>query len=71
MKIAYFDTFAGISGDMVLGAFVSAGLDKNNLIEELTKLGIGGIELRVSNVVRSGITATQGRCGCVGRGRKS
>ena len=27
MKIAYFDCFSGISGDMVLGALLDAGLD--------------------------------------------
>ena len=29
MKIVYFDCFSGISGDMILGAFVDAGLDIN------------------------------------------
>lgn len=34
MRIAYFDTFAGIAGDMVLGAFISAGVDVKRLTEE-------------------------------------
>ncbi len=59
MKIAYFDTFAGIAGDMVLGAFVSAGLDSNKIMEELSKLNLGEVQLRVSSVVRSGINASK------------
>ena len=40
MKIAYFDCFSGISGDMVLGALIDAGLSLDALIEELNKLKI-------------------------------
>ncbi len=57
MRIAYLDMFAGIAGDMVLGAFVSAGLDPNRIKSEIDKLGLGNIELRVRKIVRSGITA--------------
>ena len=35
MKIAYFDCFAGASGDMILGALVDAGLDPDLLNREL------------------------------------
>ncbi|MCL5034984.1 MAG: nickel pincer cofactor biosynthesis protein LarC [Bacteroidetes bacterium] len=59
MKIAYFDIFAGIAGDMVLGAFVSSGIDPDDIMKELTKLKLGGVDLRVSKVVRSGITAAK------------
>ncbi len=59
MKIAYFDTFAGIAGDMVLGAFISAGVDAQQLKDELAKLGIGNWELKIGKVVRSGITAAK------------
>jgi hypothetical protein len=57
MRIAYFDTFAGIAGDMVLGAFISMGVDSKRLMDELAKLNLGNVELRVEKVVRSGITA--------------
>ena len=30
MKIAYFDCFSGISGDMVLGALIDAGLSQKH-----------------------------------------
>ena len=57
MKIAYFDTIAGISGDMTMAACVSAGLSIDELSTELNKLSIGGFELAGSHVQRSGITA--------------
>ena len=38
MKIAYFDCFSGISGDMILGSLVDAGLDPTLLLNELDKL---------------------------------
>jgi hypothetical protein len=59
MKIAYFDTFAGIAGDMVLGAFISAGVDTKEVKDELSKLGIGNWDLKIGKVVRSGITAAK------------
>jgi uncharacterized protein (TIGR00299 family) protein len=59
MRIAYFDTFAGIAGDMVLGAFVSAGVDIKQLTNEIAKLNLGNVELRVEKKIRSGITATK------------
>ena len=38
MKIAYFDCFSGISGDMTLGALVDVGVDPGALRAELSKL---------------------------------
>ncbi len=59
MRIVYLDTFAGIAGDMVLGAFISAGVDAVKLKSEIDKLGLGNVELKLEKVVRSGITATK------------
>lgn len=59
MKIAYFDTIAGISGDMILGAFISAGLAIEELSNEIQKLNLKGIELESTHVVRNGITAVK------------
>lgn len=59
MKIAYFDTIAGISGDMTLGAFVSAGLPIEELSAELKKLNLSGYELEAKHITRSGIVATK------------
>jgi len=57
MRIAYFDTFSGISGDMTLGAFVSAGLPLDELSLEIQKLTLHGVELQGKHVERNGIAA--------------
>ncbi len=38
MKVAYFDCFSGISGDMIVAAFINAGLPSEYLFEELKKI---------------------------------
>lgn len=59
MKVCYFDTIGGISGDMTLGAFVGAGFRFDELVEELKKLGLQGFELSAGHVERNGIVATK------------
>jgi uncharacterized protein (TIGR00299 family) protein len=59
MKIAYFDTIAGVSGDMTLGAFISAGLPVDELRHEIEKLNLQGVELEASHLQRNGITAVK------------
>ena len=59
MKILYYDCFAGISGDMNLGAMIDIGVEANFLINELQKLKLEGYEIRVSEQQRKGITGTQ------------
>ncbi|SHF50062.1 nickel pincer cofactor biosynthesis protein LarC [Desulforamulus putei] len=59
MKIAYLDCFAGISGDMFLGALVDLGVDVEELRQELWQLGIQGFEITASKVTRKGISATK------------
>lgn len=61
MKTIYFDCFAGASGDMVLGALVSAGVDAQVLKEQLALLGVPGYEIDFVRVDRSGISAIQAR----------
>lgn len=58
MKIAYFDCFSGISGDMCLGALVDAGVDFAGLKQQLAELPVDGYSLRFETVKRSGISAT-------------
>ena len=58
MKIAYFDCFSGISGDMVLGALVDAGLDPALLQAELEKLDLPGLSLSFQRTSRQAIAAT-------------
>ena len=63
MKIAYFDCFAGISGDMTLGALVDAGADFGALNSELDKLalrqaqGAQEFELVLDRVTKRSISA--------------
>ena len=59
MKIAYFDCFSGISGDMTVGALLDAGLKIETLEKELKKLGLTGYQLEVKKVVKKGISATK------------
>ena len=59
MKVAYFDCFSGISGDMTVGALLDAGLKIETLEEELKKLGLSGYQLEVNKVVKKGISATK------------
>ena len=59
MKIAYFDCFSGISGDMTVGSLLDAGLKIGTLEKELKKLGLTGYQLEVDKVVKKGISATQ------------
>ncbi|MDD5543400.1 MAG: nickel pincer cofactor biosynthesis protein LarC [Acidobacteriia bacterium] len=59
MKIAYFDCFAGISGDMTIGAMLDLGVDLRALEAELKKLNVPGYQLQQSKVMRSGISATK------------
>ena len=50
MKLAYFDCFSGISGDMTLGALVDAGCDVEHLRSELGGLQVPGWELCAEKV---------------------
>ncbi|MHB1840456.1 MAG: nickel pincer cofactor biosynthesis protein LarC [Acidobacteriaceae bacterium] len=60
MRIAYLECFAGISGDMFLGALVDAGVDPKILQETIASLNIGAI-LEIEKVDRSGINASKAR----------
>lgn len=59
MRLAYFDCHAGVSGDMILGALVDAGLQIEVLQGELDKLGLEGVVLQDGKVQRHGIAATK------------
>ena len=58
MKTLYFDCFAGASGDMILGAMVSAGVDPNVLSQQLSLLNVQGFDVRFETVERAGLSAT-------------
>ena len=58
MNILYFDCISGISGDMVLSAFIDMGMDVDELKKELEKLEIGSFSLSVKKIIRNGINAS-------------
>ena len=58
-RILYYDCFAGISGDMNLGALVDLGVDAGHLEKELAKLNIEGFRLEVKSDMRKGISGTK------------
>ncbi len=58
MKLAYFDCFSGISGDMTLGALVDAGLSLDYLREQLRGLDVSGWELSSKKVWKNGMSST-------------
>jgi uncharacterized protein (TIGR00299 family) protein len=59
MKLVYFDCFAGVSGDMILGAVVDAGVSIDALRTELGKLNLSGFSLHSEKCVKNGIAGTK------------
>ena len=59
MKILYYDCFAGISGDMNLGAMLDLGVDQKYLLKELGNLPVDSYKIKVSKDKRGGITGTK------------
>ncbi len=58
MKLAYFDCFSGISGDMTLGALVDAGCPVEYLRSELQSLDVPGWSLSAERIWKNGMAAT-------------
>lgn len=61
MKIAYFDCFSGISGDMVLGALLDLGVPEKVLLEALERLPVKGYSFHVTQEKRGAIAGTRVR----------
>lgn len=56
MKTAYFDCFSGISGDMIIGAFLDLGIDIKQLEDYLKKLNLPGFSISAEKVMKTGIS---------------
>jgi uncharacterized protein (TIGR00299 family) protein len=54
-RCLHFECFAGISGDMTLGALVDLGVDKEILLKELSKLPLKGWKLEFHPDSRGGV----------------
>jgi len=59
LRVIYFDCFSGVSGDMVLGALIDAGLDYRAWKSELEGLGLSGYTLSRKKVARGGLKGTK------------
>lgn len=56
-RVAWFDCYSGISGDMCLGALVDLGVPLSSLKKAIATLGIKGYSISTRNVLRNGIRA--------------
>jgi pyridinium-3,5-bisthiocarboxylic acid mononucleotide nickel chelatase len=57
--LAYADCFSGISGDMLLGALLDAGLPLETLQAELGRLPLGGYRLAARPLTSHGVSGTR------------
>ena len=68
MKCLYFDCFAGISGDMTLGALLDLGVPLAYLTEELGRLSLSGYRIRVTRALKMGIAGKKVTIACASHG---
>jgi hypothetical protein len=59
MRIAYFDCFSGVSGDMCLGALVSAGWPSAELEALPARLGLADVAIRTGTTKRGPFVAAR------------
>ena len=59
MSLAYFDCFSGVSGDMCLGALISAGWPEGEIQSLPKRLGLEGVRVRVGSARRGPFAATR------------
>lgn len=57
MKTLYFDCFAGASGNMILGALVALGVDRDELVEQIKRLDVPDFSIEFETMDKSGISA--------------
>ncbi len=69
MRVGWLDMFSGVSGDMLLGACLDAGVELAELEAALAPLGLEGVRLARETVERHGIAATRCVVGVPDRAR--
>ena len=58
-RLLYLDLFSGVSGDMLLGACLDAGVPLDAVRAALGSLGLDDYDVSVTRVLRAGVSATR------------
>lgn len=61
MRTLYFDCFAGVSGNMILGGLAALGVDRHELYRQVRTIAPVDFEVEFSEVDRSGIASIHAR----------
>ena len=61
MRTLYFDCFAGVSGNMVLGGLVALGVDREELLRQVRTLAPVHFDIEFTDVDRSGIASVHAK----------
>jgi pyridinium-3,5-bisthiocarboxylic acid mononucleotide nickel chelatase len=61
MRTLYFDCFAGVSGNMVLGGLIALGVDRDELMRQLRGLAPTEFDIEFTDVDRSGISSVHAK----------
>src|SRR5882762_6002410 len=57
VRVAHFDCFSGISGDMTLAALIDVGVDRDAICSGIASLGLP-IEISIEKVRKGGFAST-------------
>ena len=66
MRTLYLDPFAGIAGDMFLGAMIDLGADRQAIQEGISSLGIPDLRVEAPQTVKGGISGVDVHVTCGG-----
>ena len=58
-RLLYLDCFSGVSGDMLLGACLDAGVPLDAVRAALGSLGLDDYDVSATRVLRAGVSATR------------
>lgn len=58
-RILYLDAFAGVSGDMFVGAVLDLGVDLEAVRRDVARLNLEGFRIRATKVARQGLVGTK------------
>lgn len=64
MRIAVFDGWSGVAGDMWVGALLDAGVPMAPLEAAVASLGLPGVSIRATKVLRGGLSGTHFTVDC-------